>query len=158
MNIQRCLIVCFLVVMAGMVVTQCNDDDDDDLPSNIPRAGLIACTDYVSGTLSILDLDEENVVNDVESVSSDPAVKVSGTQMYIINRYLCDNIQILDWYNGFKTKIQFSTGNGSNPQDIESIDYDRVYISRFEPPFNDILIANPGTGEHIRGALIDVRR
>jgi hypothetical protein len=99
--------------------------------------------------LAILDLDADTLTNNVEPISSDPAVKVSGGNVYIINRYLFDNIQVLDIYDEFTTKIQFTTGNGSNPQDIEWIDVDKVYVSRFEPPFNDILIADPNTGEEI---------
>ncbi|MBU1627792.1 hypothetical protein KKB18_10525, partial [bacterium] len=108
-------------------------------------------TDFQSlGTLSIIDpVSKAAVTNDVETLSSDPIVCVYKDKLYIVNRYQSDNIQVIDPAKGYKTTLQFSTGNGSNPQYIAFASESKVYISRYDTKFNDLLIVNPLTGAEI---------
>ncbi|MBI2339631.1 MAG: hypothetical protein HYU99_04585, partial [Deltaproteobacteria bacterium] len=68
-----------------------------------------------------------------------------------------DNIQILDPANGFETIGQWSTGNGTNPQDVVVIG-DKAYISLYNPENDadnidgegnpgDVVVMNIETGE-----------
>jgi len=64
--------------------------------------------------------------------------------VFIVNRYLADNVQVVDPNDGFDTIAQHSVGNGSNPHDIRLTAHDRAYISRFE--WKTLLVMNPFTG------------
>lgn len=78
-----------------------------------------------------------------EPVSSDPVVRVQsipGTlpnvpTAFVINRFGADNIQWLDPTAGFATRriggvpAQWSTGNGSNPQDALPVSPTKLYVT-----------------------------
>ncbi len=78
-----------------------------------------------------------------DPVSSDPAVRVQpvpGTlpnvpSAFVVNRFGADNIQWLDAMAAFatktvgSTKAQWSTGNGSNPQDVLSLSATKLYVT-----------------------------
>ncbi|MCA9752269.1 MAG: hypothetical protein KC591_08775, partial [Gemmatimonadetes bacterium] len=91
------------------------------------------------GLLSVLDLDTFEVTNQVAEVSTDPALRVFDGIVYVVNRFLADNVQVIDPELGFATTAQFSTENGSNPQDAVVID-GRAFVTRFEPDFSDVLV------------------
>jgi len=114
------------------------------------RRYLVAATDFgVTGTASLVKVRFNTrfiVERDLETVSGDAVARASGAGVYIINRFFFDNIQSLDPADDFRTALQFSTGNGSNPHDLLAVDDGRLYITRYEPPYNDILIAERGTG------------
>jgi hypothetical protein len=63
---------------------------------------------------------------------------------YVINRQGADNIQILDPNNNFSTVRQFSTGSGSNPQDVAFAGPTKLYVTRNNS--NTMWIMNPQTG------------
>jgi len=92
-----------------------------------------------------VDLDGSYTVHpNVAAIHSDALVRYHNGVFYVINRTGADNIQILDPANSFSTVRQFSTGNGSNPQDIAFAAPDKIYVSRFES--NTMWIMNPQTG------------
>lgn len=64
--------------------------------------------------------------------------------VFIVNRYLADNIQLVDPNQGFDTIDQHSVGLGSNPHDIRLFTHDKAYVSRYE--WKTLLIMNPFTG------------
>ena len=117
------------------------------------RRYLVAATDFgVTGTASLVKVrfnTRFSVQRDLEAISGDAVARASGSGIYIINRFFFDNIQTLDPADGFLTALQFSTGNGSNPHDLLEVDPNRLYITRYEPPYNDILIAERQTGQPI---------
>jgi len=51
---------------------------------------------------------------------------------------------VLDPAQNYATVRQFSTGNGSNPQDICFVSPGKAYVTRYE--LGDLLIVNPSTG------------
>ncbi len=65
-------------------------------------------------------------------------------RVFVVNRYLADNIQIVDPNQGFATVGQYSVGNGTNPHDIRLASHDKAYVSRFES--TELLIVHPYTG------------
>jgi len=114
------------------------------------RRYLVAGTDFgVTGTASLVRVrfdDRFEVERDLESISGDPVARVTDAGVYIVNRFFFDNIQALDPAAAFETSLQFSTGNGSNPHDVLAVDPARLYVTRYEPPYNDILIADRSGG------------
>jgi hypothetical protein len=108
---------------------------------------LVATTDYTTGSTSTLDLSTAAPTINVEPIHSDAVVRHYGGLAYVLNRYLADNLQILDPCNNFDTIDQFSTGNGSNPHDIVFVSPTEAYITRYE--LGTVLKMNPQTGATI---------
>jgi hypothetical protein len=106
--------------------------------------GYILTTDYISGSLSVVDLATRVVTCDVAVVSSDPVARCYRGLIYVVNRYGYDNVQVIDPAQGYVTVRQFSVGNGTNPQDIAFASPSKAYVSRLGSP--DLLIVDPSTG------------
>jgi hypothetical protein len=109
---------------------------------------FVLTTDFSTGSLSAMDLSSRAVSKDVASVFSDAAIRFYGGLIYVINRYGQDNIQVIDPSAGYATLRQFSTGPGTNPQDIAFASPTRAYVSLYERSY--IQECNPATG-----ALLD---
>jgi len=105
---------------------------------------LTVNTDFSSATFSWLDLDTRTPHTDVTTVGYDPALRWYGGLVYVVNRGGPDNIQELDPANGFATVFQFSTGNGTNPQDIAVQTPHKAYVSRYDS--QSLLICDPTNG------------
>lgn len=67
--------------------------------------------------------------------------------IFVVNRYLADNIQIVDPNSGFATTGQYSVGNGSNPHDIRLASAGKAYVSRYE--WKTLFICDPYTGDSL---------
>jgi hypothetical protein len=111
------------------------------------RAFLLT-SDYSTGSLSVMDLSTRAVTKDVASVFSDAAVRYYGGLIYVINRFGQDNIQVIDPGAGYTTLRQFSTGSGTNPQDIAFVSPTKAFVTLYERSY--IQVCNPSTG-----ALLD---
>ncbi len=98
-------------------------------------------SDFVTGSLSVVDLDTRNVTKDVASVGPDAVPRFYDGLLYVVNRYGGDNIQVIDPAHNYATIRQFSVGNGSNPQDIAFVSPTKAYVSRYGSA--DLLIVNP---------------
>ncbi len=83
---------------------------------------------------------------DVTAIHSDAIACWYDGLVYVVNRTPADNVQVLDPGAGFSTISQFSTGNGTNPQDIAFRSPTKAYIPLYER--NEILIMDPTTGAH----------
>jgi len=112
---------------------------------------LVAETDFLSTAGAIAEVSlikgrEIRVRRELEFVSSDPVLRLTGGASYGVNRFTFDNLQRLDPGAGFRTSWQARVGQGSNPQDVLQLDDDRALVSRYEPPFNDIAVFDPRSG------------
>jgi hypothetical protein len=89
----------------------------------------------------------------LETTSSDPVARVRDGRPFVVNRLSFDNIQGLDPASGFKTTLQDSTGNGSNPHDLvvlpgaaagvpagSATDAGVAFVTRYEPPYDDLAL------------------
>ncbi len=98
-----------------------------------------------SGNCATIQIDSAfTTATGLQAVGSDPVVRYAGEKLYVLNRSLADNIQILDPALSFATQSEVSTGPGSNPQDIVVIDPSRSYVSRYESAW--LYEMNPATG------------
>lgn len=107
----------------------------------------VLTTDFTTGSLSVVNLDTRTVAKDVAPVYSDAVERWYGGLLYVVNRFGQDNIQVIDPAHGYDTVRQFSTGNGSNPQDICFVSATKAYVTRYE--LGDLLIVNPSTGANL---------
>jgi len=105
---------------------------------------FVLTTDFSTGRLSVANLDTRAVTKDVAPVYSDAVMRRYAGLLYVVNRFGQDNIQVIDPALNYATVRQFSTGNGSNPQDICFVSATKAYVTRYE--LADLLIVNPSTG------------
>ncbi|MCK4775727.1 MAG: hypothetical protein KAT30_13100, partial [Candidatus Krumholzibacteria bacterium] len=106
---------------------------------------FVTTTDYSTGSCSTIELDGTyRVTKNVAPIHSDAVARYHDGYIYVVNRAGADNIQILDPDNNFSTVRQFSTGNGSNPQDVAFASATKMYVTRYET--NTMWIMNPQTG------------
>lgn len=120
------------------------------------RRWLIAGSDLAStvGQVATLEAryDRDLVLNEnLESISSDPVARVSDGRPFVVNRLSYDNLQGLDPAGGFTTILQHSTGNGSNPHDLEVLartgsEAGAAWVTRYEPPYDDVAIIDLDDG------------
>ena len=106
---------------------------------------FVYATDYSTGSLSAATLHPRSVACDVASPHSDASLRFYGGQLYVVNRFGGDNIQVVNPAT-YATVRQFTVGNGSNPHDIAFASATKAYVTRFQS--NDLWIVNPSTGAH----------
>lgn len=134
-----------LPLAVAAVIAGCSTANNPYAPgTDSPQAAYVVTTDFATGGLSVIDLANRQVTPNVASVHSDATLRVYGGLIYVINRFGQDNIQVIDPGNHFATVKQFSTGNGSNPQDIAFLSTTKAYVTRYGS--SDLWIVNPSTG------------
>lgn len=139
------------LVTLPVLMTLAACDDDPVTARRQPPSGPVAVvttTDFSSGELSTVSLDSTHQVHTgVSSVHSDAVVRVFDGLVYVVNRYLGDNIQVLDPDDDFAVVRQFSVGNGSDPHDIVVVSAARAYVTRYNE--TDLWVVDPSTGNHV---------
>jgi hypothetical protein len=110
----------------------------------IDTRAYVTTTDFSTGALSAVTLASRAVATDVASVHSDATLRWWGGRLYVVNRYGQDNIQVIDPAQGYATLRQFSTGNGSNPQDIAVVSATKAYVSCYA--LAQVLVVDPSAG------------
>jgi hypothetical protein len=137
------LIIALLITTTTAAACGDNLGSGGDAPdAGAPDGQLGAATafavapDYENGvgiasTIEIPSLAvETNVV--AGAISSDPAVRVIGDRIYVINRFGFDNITILE-RDGFALVEQVSTGANTNPQDVARAG-GKLYVAAHDSP------------------------
>jgi hypothetical protein len=109
-----------------------------------PDRALVLSTDYSTAYYSRLELQPPYAyTTNIGSACADAAVRATADRAYILGRYGCDHVQVVDGAT-FATLRQFSTGNGTNPQDIALASATKAYVSLYERDY--LAIFNPETG------------
>lgn len=75
-------------------------------------------SDYASGALAIYETLDNELEDQVLSLSSDPVVRAEGDTLYVLNRAGEDTVRVYEDGALDAPVVEFSTGDGSNPQDI----------------------------------------
>jgi hypothetical protein len=137
------------------------------------RRYLMTGTDLQTiGKVSVVSVRYGNrfsVENDLAIISSDPVARIGDGRPFVINRFTFDSVQGFDPLHGFSTSFEYSTGNFSNPHDMvvfpardggtpdgrpSSDGAGLAFVTRYEPPFNDMAIIDLEDGTII--ATIDL--
>jgi hypothetical protein len=96
---------------------------------------IVASTDFETGMLATVAVrTPRRVTHPDAAINSDAVIRVSGGMVFVVNRFLGDNIQRLDPAQGFRTRFQCSTGNASNPHDVVVVAPDKAYVTRYDRP------------------------
>src|SRR5262249_13673444 len=108
---------------------------------------FVYATDFGTGEVGDIDFGPPRTPHvDQAPVCSDAVLRFFQGRLYVIERFNCGNVHVLDPANGYATVRQFSVGNGSNPHDIEIASPTKAYVARYGSP--DLWIVNPQTGAH----------
>jgi hypothetical protein len=137
------------------------------------RRYLMTGTDLLSiGKVSVVTVRYGylfSIENNLAIVSSDPVARVEDGLPIVVNRFSFDTLQGFDPLSSFATSFEYSTGNGSNPHDMvvfpardggtpdgrpSSDGAGLAFVTRYEPPFNDVAIIDLDDGTII--ASIDL--
>ena len=118
---------------------------------------VIATTDFETGLLATVSVKPpRHVAHPDAAIHSDAVIRVSGGMVFVVNRFLGDNIQRLDPAQNLRTRFQCSTGNASNPQDIVVVAPDKAYVTRYDRP--ELWIVDPSVSDcsRFRTGAIDL--
>ena len=107
----------------------------------------VYCTDFGSGAISNVDFGPPRAAqSNLATVCSDAVLRWFGGRLYVVERFGCDNIRILDAAT-YGLVRQFSVGNGSNPNDICVISPTKAYVTRYDTA--DLWIVDPSSGAYV---------
>jgi DNA-binding beta-propeller fold protein YncE len=95
-----------------------------------PRA-VIVSTDFETGALLRAPVGAPARARPVAAtIHADALVRVIDGTVFVVNRYLGDNLQVLS--DRMTTRLQCSTGIGSNPHDVALAAPDKAYVTRYD--------------------------
>lgn len=123
----------------------------------VAEAAFVTTTDFITGSYSTVNLREARAETNLPSepgiAESDNGAVYFNNRVYVLNRFGFDNISVLETDDLSTAIRQFSTGNGSNPQDMAFVSDSRAYVSLLGS--NELLRVNPtaGVGNEIRSRI-----
>ena len=116
---------------------------------------VVVNTDFETGQLATVGVEAPHAVgHPPDPIHADAVVRVANGLVYVVNRFLGDNLQILDPGRGFTTVLQCTTVPGSNPHDIVVVDPHKAYVTRYNR--TELWIVDPsatGCDGFRRGAI-----
>jgi hypothetical protein len=119
---------------------------------------FVSTSTFEEGSFATVALDEPRTVTastPQRRIFRDAVARGFGDLIYVVNRLYADNIQVLDPADGLRTRLQCSTGNGTNPHDIAVVSPHKAYVTLFEK--RELLIVDPAAprdcGGFIRGHI-----
>jgi len=122
------------------------------------RQAVVIATDFQTGAYGTIELDAPRTVLPATAqrrTSGDAVVRHQAGLVFVINRFLADNIQVLDPGDSFALRYQCSTGSGTNPHDIVVVAPDKAYVTAYER--SELLIVNPAPRadcrDFVRGSI-----
>jgi DNA-binding beta-propeller fold protein YncE len=118
---------------------------------------VIVTTDFQTGLLRVLRTAAPRRVQAPDTpIHSDAVIRTAAGNLVVVNRFLGDNIQVLDPAQGFRTRLQCSTGVASNPHDIVAVAPDKAYVTRYGRA--ELWVVDPTAGgcERFRRGTIDL--
>ncbi len=103
---------------------------------------VVVTTDFETGLLATVNTAPPHTVARLDvPIHADAVVRTTSDRVYVVNRFLGDNLQVLDPRRGFATVLQCSTGTGSNPHDVAVVDAHKAYVTRYDRP--ELWIVDP---------------
>jgi hypothetical protein len=108
-----------------------------------PGSGSRALVVLKDGNAAVVGLADRAVTTPAApamAISIDAALRLEPDALYVVNRFGYDNVLVLDPLT-LAVRKQFSTGSGSNPQDVAAAAADRIYVPLYQT--GEVLIADP---------------
>ena len=158
-----------LLSLTGLLVWGCSKYEETNTTvapvASYPYA-LVACSNFAGkNSLAVIQLKPATTprINYLVNLGSDPkldpVVRTADLtwtkRAFVVQRESGSatgkgKVALLDPANRFQVKTRFQVNDGinpANPQDLLVLAADKAYVTRLEPPYNDILIVNPDTGD-----------
>jgi hypothetical protein len=133
-----------IMVVGGGRPALCEEDSAGEY------AFIITSDYYTTGYYSTVEIPPpRGTTVSISPVSPDAVAYYDWAEdmIFVVNRYLADNVQIVESCPPFATIGQYSVGNGSNPHDMRLVDGTKAYVSRYE--WKTLLICDPYTGDSL---------
>jgi hypothetical protein len=111
------------------------------------RAFVLA-TDFATGNVADVAFGAPPAATcNVAPTCADAVLRHHQGVLYVVERFGCDNIRVLDPNAGFGVVRQFSVGNGANPNDIAIVSPTRAFVTRYETA--ELWIVDPKAGTFV---------
>ena len=153
-----------ILLFGGVVLVSCGGSSSSGgfaggggSPAGLAEIAFVATTDFTTGSYSTVNLRDLTADTDLPAqpgiIESDNWAVYDNNKVYVINRFGADNITVLDTADLTTAIAQFSTGNGTNPQDMAFVSDTKAYVSLLGS--NDLLIVDPtaAPGSEITGTI-----
>lgn len=93
---------------------------------------VVVTTDFETGTLASVGVSGARRVGHPDAtIHSDAVIRTGGGMVFVLNRFLGDNVQRLD-PKTLRTRVQCTTGTASNPVDLVVLAPDKAYVTRYD--------------------------
>ena len=147
-NVVRRLIHTSATASILFVLASCGTNNPARSHSAGYGSAFVFMTDYMSAAVGVFRPDSNSVdVLPLAGVHTDVALRSYGGLVYVLERFGKDAITVIDPALPTAPTANYSTGNGSNPQDIIVADAHRAYVLRLNT--SNVLIINPQTGDSL---------
>ena len=137
------------------VALSCSSPVPDGVDSAAIPGSIVVATvasDYATGALAVVDPLTLEVMDSVASTSGDPALDAWDGVLYEINRFTYDAVQVFREPSLSVPSVEFSTGEGSNPQGVVACP-DRLWVPLYEVA--EIGVFEPLSGQKIATVALD---
>ena len=109
---------------------------------------VVTTADFETGSTALVRAGSQVAQIDLLApIHGDAVARYHRGMIYIIERFLGDNIIVLNPADLRTPVVQFSVGNGANPQDIELFSADKAYVSRYAS--TALLVVDPRDGSQL---------
>lgn len=129
-----------------------------DCPEQRQTQAFVVTTNFFAGSYATIDLDAPRLVtpsSPQRRIYSDAIARTRDGLVYVLNGLFADNLQVLEPDNDFATRLQCSTGNGTNPHDVAFVNDQKAYVTLYEE--SELMIINPAArsdcSDFVRGAI-----
>ncbi len=102
-----------------------------------PSALVLTTTDFATGSLAVVHLDDDSLEIDVAVGSSDAVPFAHGDEVVVVHRYQHDRLDVLDtadWSLGGQYGLPASVAPSSNPHAVTFGPDDLAYVTLFAEP------------------------
>jgi hypothetical protein len=134
----RLALLVLMLPLLPLALAACDDSAWTD-PGSGSRV-LVVLKDGNAAVVSLADHSVSPQAAPAMAISTDAALRLEPNALYVVNRFGADNVVVLDPQT-LAVRKQFSTGAGSNPQDVAAAAVDRVYVPLYQT--GEVLIADP---------------
>lgn len=112
------------------------------------QSGLFVITsDFATGSIAAMAPGAAAADVNLLAIHADAVGRYHGGLVYVVSRRLGDNIIVVDPAAPRAPLMQYSVGNGTNPQDFVMVDEVRAYIPRYDS--EELLIVTAADGEQL---------
>jgi hypothetical protein len=129
----------------------CGDGPIEEPLDNRFDQVLVVTSDYQTGAYATVGRRDHRAVRDIRAIHPDATCRtdpLSG-QPYLISRLGADAVERLDPLAGWEVALEFSTGAGTNPQDLAVASPGRAYLPLYTRP--EVLVVDPRDGTRLDG-------